>query len=313
MPRPHQNPPRRAVAPGRIGPAETVPEAQDPSAPARRRPPWSASPGASSSPRRGAFVPRAGALVPANFAVAISSALFSLTRRGTEALSSVVRQPVGVVLDQPAIRLVLDALDVHQRELDGTSRLLAHADQPVALFDIVVIEIVKAGDGQTNELVRVSANLLPGFRSKREGQVSQQVAVVGELVLPVHFRQEIVVGQSKRCPDAVVLVIHRQRRRLDLGWLLDWDRRSVVQFEVFLTQAHGLEIQPVPLTSPSVDRVDTGQSSIVQLEHTVDLTLMLDDLGDGPRPAAQGHIREVRVAYARLDPNLVPDLKARGA
>src|SRR5271157_1620434 len=78
-----------------------------------------------------------------------------------------------------------------------------------------------------------------------------------------------------------------------------------------LTQAHGLEIQPDPLTSPSVDRVDTRQSSIVQLEHTVDLTLMLDDLGDGPRPAAQGHIGEVGVAYARLDPNLVPDLEAR--
>src|SRR5208283_869543 len=93
MPRPHQSPLRRAVAPGRTGPAETVPEAQDPSAPARRRPPWSSSPGASSSPRRGAFVPRAGALVPANFAVAISSALFSLTRRGTEGLSFVVQQP----------------------------------------------------------------------------------------------------------------------------------------------------------------------------------------------------------------------------
>src|SRR5271157_5072784 len=127
MPRPHQSPPRRAVAQDNTCPAETVPEAQDPSAPARRRPPWSASPGASSSPRRGAFVPWAGALVPANPTVAISSALFSLTRRGTEALSSVVRQPVGVVLDQPAVRLVLD---VHQRELDGTSRLLAHADQP---------------------------------------------------------------------------------------------------------------------------------------------------------------------------------------
>src|SRR5271157_180214 len=188
MPRPHQSPPRRAVAPGRTGPAETVLEAQDPSAPARRRPPWSSSPGASSSPRRGAFVPWAGALVPANPVVAISSALFSLTRRGTEALSSVVRQPVGVVLDQPAIRLVLDALDVHQRELDGTSRLLAHADQPVALFDIVVIEIVKAGDGQTNELVRVSANLLPGFRSKREGELGQEVAIVNMLILVTDLR-----------------------------------------------------------------------------------------------------------------------------
>src|SRR5208337_2549182 len=77
MPRPHQSPPRRAVAPGRTGPAETVPEAQDPSARARRRPPWSSSPGASSSPRRVAFVPRAGALVPASVAVAISLALFS--------------------------------------------------------------------------------------------------------------------------------------------------------------------------------------------------------------------------------------------
>src|SRR5271157_2924720 len=173
MPRPHQSPPRRAVAPGRTGPAETVPEAQDPSARARRRPPWSSSPGASSSPGRVAFVPRAGALVPANFAVAISSALFSLTRRGTEGLSSVVRQPVCVVFDQPAVRFVLDALDLPQRELDGTSRLLAHADQPVALLDLVLVEIIQAGDGQPDELARVRTGHPPVLCPERQGQVSQ--------------------------------------------------------------------------------------------------------------------------------------------
>jgi len=60
-----------------------------------------------------------------------------------------------------------------------------------------------------------------------------------------------------------------------------------------------------------LDRVDTRWSSIIQLEQVVDLTLFFDDLDDAPRPAAQGHVGEEHVAYARLNSNLVSHVESR--
>ena len=102
------------------------------------------------------------------------------------------------------------------------------------------------------------------------------------------------MGQAERHADPIILILLRQRRRLDLGWLLDGDLCPIVDFEILLTQAHGLEIESVPLTSLSVDRVEGLQGSIIQCEHAVDLALVVDDLGDGPRPAAQGHFSKTR-------------------
>ena len=96
--------------------------------------------------------------------------------------------------------------------------------------------------------------------------MSQQVAVVGALALPVHLGQEIVVGQPEGRADPIVLVVRRQGPGHEGRGLLDGDGRAVVRLEVLLAQPHEPSVQPVDLAALLVDRMEARPGALVQLE-----------------------------------------------
>src|SRR5271166_1822909 len=176
---------------------------------------------------------------------------------GFEPNSPPVMEPVGVVRDEPVVGLFLLEFDLGKRDLDLFVLINPDAVQPSLLIELVFYGRVQPGDRNDHLLAGERAGFRPVGNEERELQIRRQVAVVGHQSLGGDIGERVVVGQPEGHTDPIILVLLRQRRRLDIGWLLDWGRRSVVQFEVLLTQAHGLEIQPVPLTSLVVDRVDT--------------------------------------------------------
>ena len=90
------------------------------------------------------------------------------------------------------------------------------------------------------------------------------------------------MGQTKHCPDAVVLVVHRQRRRLDPGRLLDRDRGAVIRLNVFLIEPHGLRFETVPFGTLPVSRMHAIESSIVPFDLISYLVFKLLDFLDRP-------------------------------
>src|SRR5205085_4971132 len=137
---------------------------------------WSSRPGASSSPRRRAFGPWAGAAVPPIVAVAIASG------------SPPVVEPVGVVGEEPAVRVLLPELDLVERAFDLFAlRSTAQADQAISLVDPALLGIGKSGDGGPDLLAGKRAGPLPEGGIDGESQVRRQVAVVGEQGLIGHL------------------------------------------------------------------------------------------------------------------------------
>src|SRR5208337_1127782 len=175
------------------------------------------------------------------------------------------RLSLGTFVGNVVVGLFLLEFDLGKRDLDLFVLINPDAVQPSLFIELIFYGRVQPGDRDDHLLAGERAGFRPVGNEERELQIRRQVAVVGHQSLGGDIGERVVVGQPEGHTDPIILVLLRQRRRLDLGWLLDWDRRSVVQFEVLLTQVHGLEIQPVPVTSLAVDGVDTSRVRLSNL------------------------------------------------